>query len=55
VLLRSEEEAIRHALAESEGNVTQAARKLGVSRQHLHTRIRKFGLRGPSEEADSRP
>jgi transcriptional regulator with GAF, ATPase, and Fis domain len=53
VLLRSEEDAIRRALAESDGNVTQAARRLGVSRQHLHTRIRKFGLRGPGEEAGS--
>jgi len=53
VLLRSEEDAIRRALAESDGNVTQAARRLGVSRQHLHTRIRKFGLRSPGEEAGS--
>jgi Nif-specific regulatory protein len=45
VLLKAEENAIRRALAESNDNVSLAARRLGVSRQHLHTRIRKLGIR----------
>ena len=45
VLLHAEEDAIRHALAESDDNVSLAAKRLGVSRQHLHTRIRKLGIR----------
>jgi serine/threonine-protein kinase PknK len=45
VLQKAEEHAIRGALAESEDNVSLAARRLGVSRQHLHTRIRKLGIR----------
>ena len=45
VLLKAEENAIRHALAESDENVSLAARRLGVSRQHLHTRIRRLGIR----------
>jgi len=45
VLLRAEENAIRRALAESNDNVSLAARRLGVSRQHLHTRIRRLGIR----------
>ncbi len=44
-LMRSEEAAILDALEESGGNISQAARLLGVSRQHLHTRIRKLGIR----------
>ncbi len=34
------------ALKEAGGNVSQAARDLGVSRQHLHTRIRRLDLKG---------
>ena len=45
VLLRAEENAIRRALGESNDNVSLAARRLGVSRQHLHTRIRRLGIR----------
>jgi Nif-specific regulatory protein len=44
-LQRSEEAAILDALKESSGNISEAARSLGVSRQHLHTRIRNLGLR----------
>jgi transcriptional regulator with GAF, ATPase, and Fis domain len=44
-LLYAEESAIRRALIEAEDNVSLAARRLGVSRQHLHTRIRRFGIR----------
>jgi transcriptional regulator with GAF, ATPase, and Fis domain len=44
-LQSAEEAAILDALRESGGNISQAARLLGVSRQHLHTRIRRLGLR----------
>jgi Nif-specific regulatory protein len=44
-LQRSEGLAILDALKESDGNISQAARLLGVSRQHLHTRIKKLELR----------
>jgi transcriptional regulator with GAF, ATPase, and Fis domain len=38
---------VRRALEECEGRVTQAAMRLGVSRQHLHNLMRKHGLPGP--------
>ena len=44
-LLKAEEAAILDALGESGGNISQAARLLGVSRQHLHTRIRRLNIR----------
>ncbi len=44
-LLKAEEAAILDALEESGGNISQAARLLGVSRQHLHTRIRRLHIR----------
>jgi transcriptional regulator of acetoin/glycerol metabolism len=40
-----EEAAILDALETSGGNVSQAARLLGLSRQHLHTRIKRLDLR----------
>jgi transcriptional regulator of acetoin/glycerol metabolism len=42
---RAEEAAILDALRESGNNISQAARLLGVSRQHLHTRIRRLSIR----------
>jgi Nif-specific regulatory protein len=47
-LRRVEEAAILEALERSGGNVSQAARLLGLSRQHLHTRIRRLELRDRS-------
>jgi transcriptional regulator with GAF, ATPase, and Fis domain len=44
-LNRVEEGAILEALHSAGGNISQAARLLGLSRQHLHTRIRRLGLR----------
>jgi len=41
-LLETERIAIRDALRESEGNIAAAARRLGVSRQHLHNRMRRL-------------
>lgn len=40
-----EEELVRHAMAECGGNLSQAARKLGIPRQTLQYRLRKLGLR----------
>ncbi len=39
-----EKELIDMALAESAGNVSQAARKLNISRQLLHYKMKKYGL-----------
>ena len=44
-LERAEEMLILDALKDSDGNVSAAARSLGVSRQHLHTRIRRLDLK----------
>lgn len=40
-----ERRLIRRVLEESGGNVSQAARRLGVSRELLRYRMRKHGLR----------
>jgi transcriptional regulator with PAS, ATPase and Fis domain len=58
----AERERIERALASTSGNRTQAARELGMSRQALHDRLRKYGygpgagrpgaLRPPHEEAE---
>jgi DNA-binding NtrC family response regulator len=40
----AEERVIRKALAESGGNVTQAAESLGISRRSLHRKINKFEI-----------
>ena len=39
----AERDRIERALASSSGNRTQAARQLGMSRQALHERLRKYG------------
>jgi len=41
---RQEVEMIRHALEETRGQMTQAARKLGISRQLLYYKAKKMGL-----------
>jgi len=40
-----EKTAIEHALEKSEGNLTQAARMLGITRQTLYRRMEKHGLK----------
>lgn len=45
-----ERQTLVNALQLSEGNVTRAARELGISRDTLRYRIEKFGL-----EAQARP
>jgi Nif-specific regulatory protein len=47
VLRASERMAIVEALRQTGGNVSQAARVLGVSRQHLHARMRLLGIERP--------
>jgi len=42
---RVERELIIRALEETSGNVTQAARKLKISRKSLQTKMKEFGLR----------
>ena len=46
-LQRSERSAIEAALRRTGGNISRAATALGVSRQHLHNRIRKLGVASP--------
>jgi two-component system nitrogen regulation response regulator NtrX len=41
---RREAETIRRALEEARGNVTQAARALGIDRTNLHRKMRKYDL-----------
>ncbi|MCG8567510.1 MAG: sigma 54-interacting transcriptional regulator [Desulfobacterales bacterium] len=43
-----EKAAIRNALAKTRGNVTRAARILGITRQVLHYRMKKYGFRRES-------
>ncbi len=43
-IARLERAAIVHALAASGGNRAEAARKLGISRQSLYTRMSSFGI-----------
>jgi two-component system, NtrC family, response regulator AtoC len=51
---RVERELIQRALDETGGNVTQAARKLKISRKSLQTKMKDFGLRDrdPTKSVD---
>jgi DNA-binding NtrC family response regulator len=42
-----ERRAIQDALEDSRGNVTKAARTLGISRASLQLKMREYGLRRP--------
>lgn len=44
-LVDMEAVAIRNAIEKSEGNMTQAARMLGITRQTLYRRLEKYGLK----------
>jgi transcriptional regulator with PAS, ATPase and Fis domain len=44
-----EREMLETVLRRHDWNITRAAKDLGISRQHLHSRIRVHGLRRPSE------
>jgi len=41
---------IERALAETDGNITQAAQKLGISRRTLHRKLKEFRDASPEEE-----
>jgi DNA-binding NtrC family response regulator len=47
---RVERELIQRALDETGGNVTQAARKLKISRKSLQTKMKEFGLRDQTRQ-----
>jgi len=47
-----ERDLILRALAETQGNVTQAARKLKISRKSLQNKMKEFGLRDAEREAE---
>jgi nitrogen regulation protein NR(I) len=47
---RVERELIQRALDETGGNVTQAARKLKISRKSLQTKMKELGLRDKSDK-----
>ena len=40
---------VAHALAESAGNLSQAARRLGIHRNHLHRLLHSLGLKNLAE------
>ena len=42
---RIEEALIREALAQTSANVTRSARKLGISRRSLQSKMKELGLR----------
>jgi two-component system response regulator AtoC len=42
--------AIEHALGESEGNKTLAAKRLGISRQTLRTKLKEYSIEDDGEE-----
>ena len=52
--LPAEAEQIRQALAQAEGNVVRAARLLGVSRDTVRYRMRRYDIKHPRPTASSR-
>ena len=49
MLFRSETRAILDALSKTSGNVTQAAKALGISRATLQNKMKAYGLRKNKE------
>jgi len=47
-MARTEKALLERALLETEWNISRAAKTLGISRQHLHNRIRHHGLKRPT-------
>ena len=52
-LARVEWEHINRVLAESSGNISEAARRLGMQRQSLQRKLRKLAPRSPTMEGDN--
>ncbi|MBI2875842.1 MAG: sigma-54-dependent Fis family transcriptional regulator [Candidatus Tectomicrobia bacterium] len=52
VTTRAERAMIVQALEETEGNVTRAAKRLGMSRRWLQLKMKEYGLRGRETAAD---
>ncbi|MNO01798.1 Acetoin dehydrogenase operon transcriptional activator AcoR [compost metagenome] len=53
LLDENERQVICQAIDRSRGNLTQAAKALGIAKSTLYLRLRKYGLsRGSSAEAD---
>ncbi|MEM1010223.1 MAG: helix-turn-helix domain-containing protein, partial [Myxococcota bacterium] len=42
---RLEREMLRHALEQTQGNVTKAAERLGISRKSMQKKMKDLGLR----------
>ena len=49
---RLERSRIQRALGHAEGNVTRAARALGISRKSLQTKMKAYGLRDPDRSGE---
>lgn len=45
--IEHEENIIKNTLSENNGNITQTARRLGISRQLLYYKLKKFNIRRP--------
>ncbi len=52
---RLERSRIQRALDREHGNVTQAARRLGISRKGLQTKMKAYGLRDPERSGEASP
>ncbi len=52
--VRLERSRIRRALELEQGNVTRAARRLGISRKSLQTKMKEYGLRDPPASSGSK-
>lgn len=48
-----ERDLIQAALGHSAGNISEAARALGLTRRGLYLKLRRLGLEGPVETADT--
>ena len=54
-LHETEKRLIMQALATTNGNVTAAAKKLGISRRTLHRKINEMNVANEAESAPSEP
>jgi two-component system response regulator AtoC len=52
---RLERSRIQRALDQAEGNVTRAAKVLGISRKSLQTKMKAYGLRDPERSGECAP